>query len=166
MHDKKMIFMSTILTITVVGQIILAIVLYNPKSSAARINAGWIILWISAIFGWLPIFTFRRKGKVTGRGYMHTTVLVDSGIYGIVRHPQYLAGVLINIALPLITLHWLVIIPGLIAAIITYSDTYDEEKRCIEKFEEAYRGYMKKVPRMNFILGMIRAFQRKQKRQK
>ncbi len=161
-----MIFMSTILTITAVGQIVLTIVLYNPEANTARINAGWIVLWISAIFGWLPIFTFRKRGKVKGRGYMHTTVLVDSGIYGIVRHPQYLAGILISIALPLITLHWAVIALGLITAVIDYLDTYDEEKRCIEKFGEAYQKYMKKVPRMNFILGIIRALRQKQKGQK
>ena len=163
MNSKKMIIMSSILTLTIVGQILLAIILYNPKGSAVRINSGWIVLWISAIFGWLPIFTFRKKGKVKGRGYIRTTVLVDSGIYEIVRHPQYLAGILLNIALTLITFHWLVIVTGLIAAIITYSDTYDEEKRCISKFGEAYRQYTKKVPRINFILGIIWLLRRKRK---
>jgi protein-S-isoprenylcysteine O-methyltransferase Ste14 len=97
---------------------------------------------------------------------MHTTVLVDRGIYGIVRHPQYLAGILISIALPLITLHWAVIVLGLVTAIIDYLDTYDEEKKCIEKFGEAYREYTKKVPRMNFLLGIIRAFRQRQKGQR
>ena len=39
--------------------------------------------------GLLPIITFRRKGGVAkGESYIKTTVLVDTGIYAIVRHPQ------------------------------------------------------------------------------
>ncbi len=159
--NKRMITSGIILTIATVGQIILAILLYNPEGNTAWINAGWVILWISAIFGWLPIITFRRKGKVNGRGYIHTTVLVESGVYGIVRHPQYLAGILISIALPMITQHWLVAVPGIVAIIINYLNTYDEEEGCIEKFGEAYRQYMERVPRLNFLAGIVRAIRRR-----
>ena len=146
--------------ILAVGQIILAIVLYDPDANTAIINTGWIVLWISAIFGWLPIYTFRRKGDVKGRGYIHTTTLVDSGVYGIVRHPQYLAGVLMSIAMPLITQHWAVLVFGILAIGLYYFSTFDEEKGCLEKFGPAYTEYMAKVPRLNFILGLIRAIQR------
>jgi protein-S-isoprenylcysteine O-methyltransferase Ste14 len=141
------------LTIIVVGQIILAIVLYDPDANKAVINTGWIVLWISAVFGWLPIYTFRKKGEVQGKSYIHTTKLVDSGVYSIVRHPQYLAGILISIALPLITQHWAVLIFGILAIGIYYFDTFDEEKGCLGKFGVAYQNYMEKVPRLNFILG-------------
>ena len=93
--NKKMIIYATILTIAAVGQIVLAFLFYNPEGNELLINIGWGVLMLSAIFGWLPIFTFRRKGGVKGKGYIRTTVLVDRGVYGIVRHPQYLAGVLL-----------------------------------------------------------------------
>ena len=160
--DKRIMITGVIVTIVTVGQIILAFFFYNPEGNVAIINTGWIILWISAIFGWLPIYTFRKKGKVSGRSYIHTTTLVDSGIYGIVRHPQYLAGVLMSVAIPMITQHWLVALLGLIGAPTYYFSTYDEEKGCIEKFGDAYRQYMERVPRMNFILGIIRAIRHKQ----
>jgi protein-S-isoprenylcysteine O-methyltransferase Ste14 len=158
MKSKKMIIYAAVLTIAAVGQIILAFFLYNPEGNELLINIGWGIMLLSAIFGWLPIFTFRKKGGVKGRGYIHTTILVDSGVYRIVRHPQYLAGILMNIALPLISQHWIIVVLGLIAAVINYINTYEEEKGCIEKFGEAYRQYMKAVPRMNFILGILRLF--------
>ena len=85
--NKKMLIMGVLLTVAVIGQILAAFWLYNPQASAARINTGWGVMMISAIFGWLPIFTFRKKGKVVGRSYVHTTVVVDSGVYAIVRHP-------------------------------------------------------------------------------
>ena len=95
MRNNKMIIYATILTIAAVGQIVLAFLFYNPEGNELLINIGWGVLMLSAIFGWLPIFTFRRKGGVKGKGYIRTTVLVDRGVYGIVRHPQYLAGVLL-----------------------------------------------------------------------
>ena len=156
MSNKKMIIYGIILTIVTVGQIVLAFVFYNPEGNALVINIGWGVLMLSGIFGWFPIFTFRKRGNVKGRGYIHTTVLVDSGIYGIVRHPQYLAGVLMSIALPMITQHCLVVVLGLIAAIAYYTDTFYEEKACIEKFGDDYRHYMEQVPRMNFVLGIMR----------
>lgn len=160
MNNKKWIISATILTIAAVGQIILAFLLYNPEANVLVINIGWGVLMLSAIFGWLPIFTFRRKGGVQGKGYIHTTKLVDSGIYGIVRHPQYLAGILICIALPMISQHCLVAVFGLVAAALYYYDTYDEEKGCIEKFGEEYKGYLQRVPRLNFILGIVRSIRR------
>jgi protein-S-isoprenylcysteine O-methyltransferase Ste14 len=154
--DKKLLVSGWIMTFAMVGQIVLTYFLYNPSASSLRINLGWGVLWISAIFGWLPIFTFRRRGKPSGKSYTSTTVVVDSGVYAIVRHPQYLAGVLVAIALPLITLHWAVIVLGVIAIAIIYMTTFDEEKASLEKFGEAYAQYMERVPRMNFILGLIR----------
>ena len=108
MWNRKMAIYGILLTIAFVGQIILTILFYDPAGNALRINIGWGVLWLSAVFGWLPIITFRRKGKVQGQSYIHTTVLVDSGIYGIVRHPQYLAGILLNVGLTLITPQWCV----------------------------------------------------------
>ncbi|MBN1305198.1 MAG: isoprenylcysteine carboxylmethyltransferase family protein [Anaerolineales bacterium] len=151
---------AVLLTIAAVGQIVLAILFYNPAGDELVINLDWGVFMLSAIFGWLPIFTFRKKGKVEGRGYIHTTILVDSGIYGIVRHPQYLAGILICVALSLITPHWLVIALGGIAAVIYYLDTCEEEKGSLEKFGAAYEHYRERVPRMNFLAGIVRAILR------
>jgi len=159
--NKKMLIMGVLLTVAVIGQILAAFWLYNPQASAARINTGWGVMMISAIFGWLPIFTFRKKGKVVGRSYVHTTVVVDSGVYAIVRHPQYLAGILLNIALMLITLHWLVVVLGLMSAVILLLNTYDEESESMEKFVKDYQRYCEKVPRLNFLLGIWKLIKRK-----
>ena len=160
MDKGKAVLSGTLLGIVAVGQIFLAFFFYDPHGIELVINLGWGVMMLSAVFGWLPIYTFRKKGKVEGRGYIHTTVLVESGIYGIVRPPQYLAGVLMSLALPMISQHWSVAATGLIAAVTYYLDTYAEEERCIEKFGEAYSMYRKKVPRMNFMAGIVRAIRR------
>jgi protein-S-isoprenylcysteine O-methyltransferase Ste14 len=96
-----------------------------------------------------------------GKGYIHTTTLVDRGVYAILRHPQYLAGILMAIALPLISQHWIIAVLGVIAIVIYYADSFDEEATCIEKFGEAYERYRERVPGFNFIWGFGRwAFQK------
>lgn len=148
--------MGILLTLTAVGQILAAWLLYDSTAPSVRINTGWGILFLSALFGWLPIFTFRARGKIEGKSYVNTTMLVDSGIYSIVRHPQYVAGILINIALSLITTHWLVILLGIICLAIYYSDSYAEEEKNLVKFGDDYLDYQRRVPRFNFLLGIFR----------
>ena len=161
MKIKCMLVSVVILTISTIGQIILAIFLYNPLRAAWQINTGWLVLWISAFFGWVPIYTFRKKGNVEGRSYIYTTTLVSSGVYTIVRHPQYLAVILMSVALPLITLHWSIVLLGISIAVVTYKITFEEEKGCIEKFGDEYLEYMEDVPRINFILGIGRLIRKR-----
>jgi nucleotide-binding universal stress UspA family protein len=70
-----------------------------------------------------------------------------------VRYPQYLAGVLMSLALALIAKHWLVAILGAVAAITYYVGAVCEEQEPIKKFGRAYRYCMEAVPRMSFIWG-------------
>lgn len=157
MKDKKMLLRGILLTVAAVAQIVLAIVLYNGEANTDIINLGWVILWIAAVFGCLPIFTFKKWGGVAkGKSYIETSVLVERGVYAIVRHPQYLSGILIGLALPLVSQHWLVVLPGVAVIAITYLDTFEEEKESIAKFGDAYREYMQRVPRVNFVLGIGR----------
>lgn len=163
--NRKSLGMGLILTAADLGQIAAAWLLYDPQANALIINLGWGILTLSAVFGWLPIFIFRSRGKIRGRSYIHTTVLVDTGVYSIVRHPQYLAGALLNIALPLITRHWLVVILGIVGAAVIYLNTFEEEKENLQKFGDAYRNYQAEVPRLNFLLGLFRLIHRKRNQQ-
>ena len=118
---------------------------------------GWIIWALSVIFGWLPILTLKRKGVVAkGKSYVNITVLVDTGLYSIVRHPQYTAGILFSLALILISQTWLIAAIGLVGIILLYLDVLFTDKYEIQKFGDDYKRYMKKVPRTNFILGFIR----------
>ena len=95
---------------------------------------------------------------------MATTVLVDSGTYAIVRHPQMLGGTLMMCASILVSQHWLFALLGVpfIASLPKWIK--DSENGLIAKFGDDYRQYMKKVPRMNLVLGIIRLLRRKWKK--
>jgi protein-S-isoprenylcysteine O-methyltransferase Ste14 len=155
--NKKQQLSGIVLTLAVLGQIFAAWYFYDPTANTTIINLGWGIIFLSAIFGWLPIFTLRYLGNTSGRSYTSTTVLVDSGIYSIIRHPQYVAGMLLNIGLSLITFHWVVLGLGAVSLTSLYTSTYFEEIDNLQKFGESYRTYQKSVPRVNFLLGIYRA---------
>jgi protein-S-isoprenylcysteine O-methyltransferase Ste14 len=162
MKTKRDVILAVIFTLAVVGQIALTFIFYNENANTIIINLGWVILWISALFGWLPIFTFKKYGGVPkGKSYIETSILVERGVYAIVRHPQYLAGILIGVSLPLISQHWLVAVLGLIVIVVTYFNTFDEEALNLAKFGEEYRQYMQRVPRLNFLLGIYRLLVKK-----
>jgi protein-S-isoprenylcysteine O-methyltransferase Ste14 len=157
---------SVVLTVAAVGQIVLSFFLYNRNGNVAIRGVGWVILWMSAVFGWLPILTLKKWGGVPkGRGYVHTTVLVDQGLYGIVRHPQYLAGILLGVGLSLIVQHWVVGFLGAAVAVMSYSATVEEERALRKKFGEEYGEYSERVPRVNFVIGLIRLLRRRRRKQ-
>jgi protein-S-isoprenylcysteine O-methyltransferase Ste14 len=145
-----------------VAQIVLAFILRQPGSEVLR-WIGWVLWWAGAVFGWLPIFTFCRRGGVAkGKSYVHTTRLVDTGIYAIVRHPQMgTAWLLMCVALMLITQHWASIALGVPAMVAAYLDLLKADQRLVEKFGDAYRRYMERVPRVNFVAGIVRLMARR-----
>ncbi len=161
MKNASMLVIGIVLTIAAVGQIVLSVLRYVPDGNTILRNAGWAVLALSGVFGWLPIFTFRKHGGVAkGSSYMHTSELVQAGVYGIVRHPQYLAGILMNLALWMIAQDWLVGVFGLAAAATNFGSIPLEEQGNLEKFGEAYEIYRAHVPCLNFIAGIMRALRR------
>jgi protein-S-isoprenylcysteine O-methyltransferase Ste14 len=159
LHPYLLCCISGTLTI---AQIVLAFVLRRSGSEAVR-WIGWILWWTSAVFGWLPIFTLRQKGGVPrGKSFVYTTTLVETGIYAIVRHPQMgTAWLLMCIGLMLITQHWASVALGIPAMALVHLDLVKADRRLVEKFGDAYRRYMERVPRVNFVVGIIRLIARR-----
>jgi protein-S-isoprenylcysteine O-methyltransferase Ste14 len=146
-----------IASILLIAQYILAFFIYKLPGWRPLQWLGWLFLVISIIFGFTPIFIFKQRGGVEkGKSYVHTRKLVDTSLYGIVRHPQYLAGILFNIAMMLLAQHWLVILLGLISAVLIFLDIQTADQEGIAKYGEEYRNYMQRVPQVNFILGIYR----------
>ncbi len=144
------------------AQLICFFFFFNDAGYQTLRILGWIIWVISLIFGMLPIYIFRKKaGVAKGQSYVETTVLVDSGLYSIVRHPQYLASILLNLALVLISQHWLIALLGAPAMVFMYMAIQKADQDEIEKFGEVYQRYMDRVPQINFLLGIIWQVQRR-----
>ena len=153
----------TFVSILFISQIVVGVYLLSGVSQIevlAYIGVGLYVI-SGLVFGWLPVIEFRRKGGVRkGESYIHTTKLVDTGIYSIVRHPQYVTFIMWAIAGMLLFQHWIVVLLGIPIFPLTYIDLITADKDAIQKFGDDYKAYMKKVPRANFLLGIIRRFRR------
>jgi len=135
---------------------------YNSLGLSWLTNVGWLVLIISGVFGWLPIYEFKKHGGVPeDQSYIQTTRLVTSGVYGVVRHPQFLAGVLICLSMMLISQHPYSVVAGLIAGVTYAYEVLPADRRLVEKFGEPYQRYRERVPALNFIVGLIRLLQDK-----
>jgi protein-S-isoprenylcysteine O-methyltransferase Ste14/NAD-dependent dihydropyrimidine dehydrogenase PreA subunit len=129
---------------------------------AAPFFAGWVILALGLPLFFSPVLYLKTKGKpAEGKGIMDTTVVVESGTYGFVRHPQLLGAILTVCASILISQHWLSVLVGIFIVGITPRWIREEEESLVAKFGDAYKQYMKRVPSMNFVLGLIRLLRRK-----
>ena len=155
----------TFTTLLLISQNIVGVYLVPEVSQIeilAYIGVG-LYVFSGMVFGTLPVFEFRKKGGVRkGQSYVHTTKLVDTGIYSVVRHPQYVTFILFAIAGMLLFQHWIIILLGVPIIPLTYIDLIKADKDAIEKFGDEYEAYMKKVPRANFLLGIIRQFRKKE----
>lgn len=141
--------------------IIMVFLFYNYYRLDFCVYAGWTLLGFSIFVILLAGYEFRIKGGAPkGESIVRTTVLVDSGVYAVVRHPQYLGFMLFVFGLVLMSQHWLSVLSGVFGTPLFYRDVLREEQMSIAKFGDEYKRYMQRVPRMNFLLGMIRLLKR------
>lgn len=85
------------------------------------------------IFGWRKIY--RAEGK-----------LVTAGIYGHVRHPQYLGFILFTLGMNILWISISAFLLWPILAILYYRLAKREDKELEERFGEEYRKYERAVP--------------------
>ena len=143
-------------------QVVLVLKFYNFLESTLLVAGGWILLFLFFIIGALPRYEFKKKGEVTeGKSYIHTTALVDTGIYAVVRHPQFLSWILLSFGLVLLSQYWLSAVLAIPIAAMVYVEAYRADKLLIEKFGEDYREYMRNVPRMNLLVGVLKLCERR-----
>jgi protein-S-isoprenylcysteine O-methyltransferase Ste14 len=140
-----------------VVQFVLIFFFHNPGFAIAYYT-GWAIWVVSIVLGWIPVMHLRKKGEVPeGESYVKTQKLVDTGVYSLVRHPQYTGLFLFNVALIFISQHWVIAVIGVVSMVLTYISMIQEEQGLLQKFGDEYQEYMERVPRMNVVLGAIRA---------
>ena len=117
-------------------------------------NAMYCFAILMAI---ITLLTLGFKGKPKG-SIEDTTVLIERGIFKIVRHPLYLALALWSIALVLLAQSLLSLGLGMTALFCFWMASQKEDTYNIKKFGERYRAYMRKVPMWNVLRGLKRRF--------
>ena len=162
MKSWRNILWSTLLTVLCIvcfpaNPLVLTGVL-EVKSYIALFIIGWVVWAFGMVLVMAPIVMFPRRGGVPrGTSFTNTTRLVDTGIYAVVRHPQYTGGIYaIFITTFLWYPHWLFGVLGVIGILVIYMGCREEDQRLVEKFGDDYTAYMKRVPGMNIFSGLVR----------
>lgn len=125
-------------------------------------TVGWLLIGAGMALIFWPMFVLRRKGQPeAAQDWTHTSILVDTGIYALVRHPLYLGWSLMYPALALVSQHWptlVVAVPGLVCLALIMKQ---EERRLVARFGADYERYRQEVPAWNLPAGIIRRLRRK-----
>lgn len=146
-------------------QIILGLIIFcynyffhNYLGVMVLLCVGWLIGSAGLVFLILGLYELQKEsGAPKGKSSLLTTALVDSGIYTVIRHPQYLGSIRLVFGSILISQHWLTLVLGVPLLVWFFGCVLPKADRdLIEKFGDNYKRYMQKVPSMNFLVGVIR----------
>jgi len=74
-----------------------------------------------------------------------TEEVVTSGVYSIVRHPQYLGGLLAHVGISFLLSAWLSLLFTPLVVVLLYVVSRKEEEELIKEFGKEYEDYKKKV---------------------
>jgi uncharacterized membrane protein len=97
--------------------------------------------------GFRQVWRYLAKREVAGNGEGLTDrELITTGVYGVVRHPLYVAGLIIVTFSPRLTVNGLIL--TVLADLYFLFGMFIEERRFIGIYGDRYREYMKRVPRM------------------
>jgi protein-S-isoprenylcysteine O-methyltransferase Ste14 len=102
---KKDNLLMTILGITFFTNIF-GINFFFPPLVSALAAVGWILCGFGAVFFARSVITLRVKG---------VNKIVDSGVFGVVRHPMYLGAMMMFLFHIFLGQHWMVVIGGVVA---------------------------------------------------
>ena len=150
--DKFMILYSTLLLL----QFLASSYYYNSAGNRTAVILGWLTIVLSTLLssmGWQQMK--KEGGAPEGESPIRSTELVDTGIYSVVRHPQYLGFLLVVPALMLLSQYWLSVALGLPGGIFFYMDVRKADGMLLDKFGEDYRRYMEEVPGLNILAGIL-----------
>jgi len=119
-------------------------------------------LLLGGLLSFPPMFTLRRYGRVEeGGSYMATTVLVDRGLFAVVRHPQYLGYMCLTLGFMLLSQRWPTVVVGIAGIVLFRHYAIAEERILGRRFGAGYAEYCRRVPRFNLVLGLARQVMRR-----
>ena len=75
-----------------------------------------------------------------------TDKIITTGVYSLIRHPQYLGGLLSHIGISFLLSAWYSLLVTPLMIILVYLISWKEEKELIIEFDKEYEDYKKKVP--------------------
>ena len=146
-------------SVVTVALIVASQLLPRGDNPALR-GAGAFVLLLGGFFIFIPFYLLSKHGGTKdSQTYMHASKVVDKGLYAITRHPQYLGYICLACGFALLSQHWAAFLLAVISASLFYIQAVQEERYCLIQFGDPYEQYLRRVPRFNIILGILRTLQ-------
>ena len=142
--------MGIYFTLIVLGQMI-----WGGGDVPQLAYAGYALFIPAAILVISSFVSLKHKGKPES-GWEPTTVLIDSGVFGIVRHPLYLGAAIFTLGLLFLLQSIPSAILGSVAIFSFWMASKKEDAFNIGKFGDGYNEYMKKVPMWNAFKAIVK----------
>ena len=114
---------------------------------------GWAFYIPATILVISSFIYLIRSGKPES-GWEHSTMLIERGIFRIVRHPLYLGSALFSVGLILIIQSIPSALLGIVAIICFGVASKKEDIFNIRKFGDRYKIFIDKVPMWNILKGL------------
>jgi protein-S-isoprenylcysteine O-methyltransferase Ste14 len=127
----------------ILGVFRLGVIEYKPEYLTLR-TAG---LFLYIIFSWVQIWSFKSLGEFYSQEILiyKDHELINKGPYKILRHPQYLAQILVDIGGGLAVMSYLLLPIALIEIPFLIMRAILEEKLLEKNFKERFAEYKKKT---------------------
>jgi protein-S-isoprenylcysteine O-methyltransferase Ste14 len=138
-------------------QLLVLVFLYNMQAHILVLGAGWILMVPSFLLMTLSMASLDRVGKANGDGTSQPR-LVETGLYGVVRHPFYLGWALMAVSIALVSQLWLSIVLMLLQLVVVWWAVREEESLNLGAFKDSYASYQVRVPAMNLFQGAYRKY--------
>lgn len=123
-----------------------------------ELNVGLQSAGILSILACLILLccAFLSKRKVSNliSTWGSTRLFLTRGIYGIIRHPIHLSGILASLGIAFLMANAVIIALGIIASSAFILASREEDRYSQEAIGAEYSTYMQTVPAFNFFLGL------------
>jgi protein-S-isoprenylcysteine O-methyltransferase Ste14 len=134
--------------------IVLGSMIWEGGDILPLLYLGFALYVPAAAFVISSFISLRHKGKPES-GWEPTTVLIESGVFRVVRHPLYLGAAIWTMGIILVFQTIACIIAGLVAIFCFWMASREEDGYNLKKFGDKYAQYMDRVPMWNFFKGLV-----------
>ncbi|MFW9807290.1 MAG: methyltransferase family protein, partial [Candidatus Thorarchaeota archaeon] len=110
----------------------------------------------------LSISALKKYGEPKkNKSWGESTVMVERGVYGVIRHPFSLGWIILTFSLAMITQNWLSTLCMSVQIPLILVDVIYDEHISLNKFGIDYTSYKDSVTMFNIPSGLIRYYKRR-----
>ncbi|RDE10693.1 MAG: hypothetical protein C4K49_12695 [Candidatus Thorarchaeota archaeon] len=131
-------------SIPVLPEFVVIISISGLAIPVVHIVLGLPLLFVGAWFGIAGVKEITLKASETHR----SEIIIKTGVYSNVRHPQYLGGIVSHLGVTLLLCAWYALLVTPLIVSLNYAVSWKEERELAREYGNEYREYQRSVPMM------------------